>query len=216
MCIRDSSNADANGRILLFGDICQFKTINDQFGFSTGDQLLCAYADILRDNVAENELCARISADMYVLLLRYDGWENLRARLRHMDDKLDLWRQQQEMPYRINTVYGAYIVNRAEGRDVQLMLDLANYARREAKRNSTFNVLLYDEHMRQEALLHQELNGRLETALKEGELVPWFQAKVDMRTGAIIGSEALVRWNHPVHGLLMPGSFCLLYTSRCV
>ena len=203
--------SDADGHVLLFGDICQFKTINDQFGFSTGDQLLCAYADILRDNVTENELCARISADMYVLLLRYDGWENLKARLRHMDDKLDIWRQQQEMPYRINTVYGAYTVNRAEGRDVQLMLDLANYARREAKRNNNFNVLLYDEHMRQEALLHQELNGRLETAIRDGELVPWFQAKVDMRTGAIIGSEALVRWNHPVHGLLMPGSFIPLF-----
>ncbi len=210
-CTQLLKSAGANGHVLLFGDICQFKTINDQYGFSTGDQLLCAYAEILRDNVAENELCARISADMYVLLLCYDGWENLKARLRRMDDELDLWRQQLEMPYRINTVYGAYTVNRTEGRDVQLMLDLANYARREAKRNSTFNVLLYDEHMRQEALLHQELNGRLETALKDGELVPWFQAKVDMRTGAIIGSEALVRWNHPVHGLLMPGSFIPLF-----
>ena len=210
-CTQLLKSAGANGHVLLFGDICQFKTINDQYGFSTGDHLLCAYAEILRDNVAENELCARISADMYVLLLSYDGWENLKARLRRMDDELDLWRQQQEMPYRINTVYGAYTVNRTEGRDVQLMLDLANYARREAKRNSTFNVLLYDEHMRQEALLHQELNGRLETALKDGELVPWFQAKVDMRTGAIIGSEALVRWNHPVHGLLMPGSFIPLF-----
>lgn len=210
-CTQLLKSADADGYVLLFGDICQFKTINDQYGFSTGDQLLCAYAEILRDNVAENELCARISADMYVLLLSYDGWENLKARLRRMDDELDIWRQQQEMPYRINTVYGAYTVSRTEGRDVQLMLDLANYARREAKRTNTFNVLLYDEHMRQEALLHQELNGRLETALKEGELVPWFQAKVDMRTGAIIGSEALVRWNHPVHGLLMPGSFIPLF-----
>lgn len=197
--------------VMLFGDITQFKTINDQFGFSTGDQLLCTYADILQRNVSDNELCARISADMYVLLLRDEGWDNLAMRLRHMDDALDIWRQKQEMPYKIATVYGAYAVSRAEGHDVQLMLDLANYARREAKRNGNMPLLFYDERMRQEALLHQELNGRLETALKDGELVPWFQAKVDMRTGAIIGSEALARWNHPVHGLLMPGSFIPLF-----
>lgn len=203
--------AGTKGHVMLFGDISQFKTINDQFGFSIGDQLLCAYADILQRNVTEGELCARISADMYVLLLLDKGWENLAARLRFMDEELNTWRQKQDMPYKITTVYGAYIVSSTEGRDVQLMLDLANYARREAKRLGGKPLLFYDEHMRQEALLHQELNGRLETALKEGEIVPWYQPKVDMRTGAIIGSEALARWNHPVHGLLMPGSFIPLF-----
>lgn len=210
-CARLLGNTGKKAYVLLFGDICQFKAINDQFGFSSGDNLLRAYGDILRSNVGEGELCARASADMYSLFLHYEGWEVLLARLRHMDESLDIWRQKEEMPYKVKTVYGAYIVSGTEGRDVQLMLDLANYARREAKRNGSTRLMLYDEHMRQEALLHQELNGRLETALKEGELVPWYQIKVDMRTGAIIGSEALVRWNHPTRGLLMPNSFIPLF-----
>ena len=61
--------------------------------------------------------------------------------------------------------------------------------------------------MRQEALLQRELEGRLEIALSQGEFDAYFQPKVDMRDGALIGSEALVRWNHPTRGLLMPGSF---------
>lgn len=210
-CTKILENAGKTDYMLLFGDISQFKTINDQFGFSIGDSLLCTYGDILQKNMGQDELCARASADMFVLMLRYEGWELLMARLRHMSDSLDDWRQKKEMPYKISTIYGAYLVSGTEGRDIKLMLDLANYARREAKRNGNTRLMLYDEQMRQEALLHQELNGRLDAALKEGELVPWYQIKVDMRTSTIIGSEALVRWNHPTRGLLTPNSFIPLF-----
>lgn len=102
------------------------------------------------------------------------------------------------MPYRINAVFGVYLVNHLEKHNCHLMLDLANYARRSAKQQRGKNALvLYDEHMRQNALLQRELNGQLELALEQGELEAWFQPKVDMPSGKIIGSEALVRWRHP-------------------
>ena len=196
---------------LLMGDICQFKAINDQLGFSRGDEVLRAYSAILQGRVSSAERCARVSSDIFVLLLRYTGWEQLSARMGQIESALDSWRRSQELPYKICTVYGAYEVLADEDKDVQRMLDLANYARHEAKRTPNTRLMRYDEQMRQEALLHQELNSRLETALSNGELTPWFQAKVDMRTGSIIGAEALVRWNHPTRGLLMPGSFIPLF-----
>ena len=197
--------------MLLSGDICQFKTINDQFGFGMGDRLLQAYAAILQRNVLPEECCARISSDLFVLLLRFDNWEQLAARVREMDNELDEWRKQQSLPYAVRTVYGAYHVPKAQHYDVQLMLDMANYARLEAKRSSGIPMVLYNERMRQEALLCQELTGKLEEALENGEIEVWHQAKVDMRTGTIVGSEALVRWNHPQRGLLLPGSFIPLF-----
>lgn len=193
------------------GDICQFKAINDHLGFSRGDEVLRAYSAILQGRVSSAERCARVSSDIFVLLLRYTGWEQLSARMGQIESALDSWRRSQELPYKICTVYGAYEVLADEDKDVQRMLDLANYARHEAKRTPNTRLMRYDEQMRQEALLHQELNSRLETALSNGELTPWFQAKVDMRTGSIIGAEALVRWNHPTRGLLMPGSFIPLF-----
>ena len=197
--------------MLLSGDICQFKAINDQFGFGMGDRLLQAYAAILQRNVLPEECCARISSDLFVLLLRFDTWEQLAARVRKMDNELDEWRRQQSLPYTVRTVYGAYQVPKAQQYDVQLMLDMANYARLEAKRSTGIPMVLYNERMRQEALLCQELNGKLEEALANGEIEVWHQAKVDMRTGTIVGSEALVRWNHPQRGLLLPGSFIPLF-----
>ena len=75
--------------MLLSGDICQFKIINDQFGFGMGDRLLQAYAAILQRNVLPEECCARISSDLFVLLLRFDNWEQLATRVREMDNELD-------------------------------------------------------------------------------------------------------------------------------
>ena len=197
--------------MLLSGDISQFKTINDQFGFGMGDKLLQAYAAILQRNVLPEECCARISSDLFVLLLRFENWEQLAARVREMDNELDEWRRQQLLPYTVRTVYGAYHVPKAQHYDVQLMLDMANYARLEAKRSTGIPLVLYNERMRQEALFCQELNGKLEESLTNGEIEVWHQAKVDMRTGTIVGSEALVRWNHPQRGLLLPGSFIPLF-----
>ena len=117
--------------MLLSGDICQFKTINDQFGFGMGDRLLQAYAAVLQRNILPEECCARISSDLFVLLLRFDTWEQLSGRVREMDRELDEWRRSQALPYTVRTVYGAYRVPREQERDVQLMLDLANYARLE-------------------------------------------------------------------------------------
>lgn len=200
------------GFALLYSDISQFKTINDNFGFAVGDQLLRAYAHIMRDTVDEGERCARVSADHFILLLRYTDWGSLAARIEGIDKALDEWRRSQGMPYRINTVFGVYQVNPLEKRNCHLMLDLANYARRNAKQQRGKNALvLYDEQMRQNALIQRELSGQLELALEQGELEAWFQPKVDMPSGKIIGSEALVRWRHPTRGLLMPGSFMPLF-----
>ncbi len=200
---------------LLYGDINQFKAINDNFGFALGDQLLRAYGHILSDAVGEGELCARVSADQFILLLRYTGWDNLAARIKSIDKELDNWRRSQGMPYRINTVFGVYLVDPQEKHSSHLMLDLANYARRHAKLQRGKNTLvLYDEKMRKNALLQRELNGQLEVALERGELEAWFQPKVDMPSRKIIGSEALVRWRHHTRGLLMPGSFMPFFESN--
>ena len=197
--------------MLLSGDICQFKTINDQFGFAMGDRLLQAYAAILQRNVLPGECCARISSDLFVLLLRFENWDQLAGRIRDMDQELDDWRRSQSLPYTVRTVYGAYHVPKSQERDVQLMLDMANYARLEAKRSSGIPLVLYNEQMRQGALLSNELNGKLEDALANGELQVWYQAKVDMRSGGITGSEALIRWKHPTRGMLLPGSFIPMF-----
>ena len=68
--------------------------------------------------------------------------------------------------------------------------------------------------MRNKALLEQGLEGRLAAAMEQGEFEAYYQPKVDMDTGRIAGCEALVRWNHPEQGLLMPGSFIPFFEKK--
>lgn len=206
-CRQRLAGANAQPYVLLAGDIRQFKVVNDQLGFATGDSLLQALGIILQNAMAPDECCTRFAADQFVLLLRFQGWDRLQQRLRELEASLDRWRSDRGLPYKIELAYGAYQVRPSDSRDAQLMLDLANYARLEAKARPGASVVPYDEHMRQQALLRQELNGRLESALAAGEIQVWHQARVDMRSGSLVGSEALARWQHPSRGLLLPRNF---------
>ncbi len=206
-CTRLLAASPSDNFVLFSGDIRQFKTVNDQFGFAVGDSLLQAIAHALQNELASGECCTRLSDDHFAMLLRFQGWENMHARIRRLADSLENWRTTQGLPYKMYMVYGAYQV-RQNGRDnIPLMLDLANYARLEAKRQSDVPLVVYDERMRRQALLQQEITGRLEDALAAGEIEVWYQAKMDMHSGGILGSEALARWNHPTRGMLLPRSF---------
>lgn len=202
------------GYALIYSDINQFKTINDRYGFTAGDQLLRAYAQIIQESVQEGEYCARVSSDNFVLLLKYRDWETLCTRITDIQKATDSWIQRTGFPAPVLTAFGVYLVDKAEKQDVQLMLDLANYARRSAKNTSKSAIVLYDRQMRQNTLLRKELTDRLPAALSAHEFVPYFQPKVNMITGEIIGSEALVRWDHPERGLLAPGVFIPVFEEN--
>lgn len=207
LCQNLLAQAPTQRYVLLSGDIRHFKVVNDLFGFAMGDALLQALGICAQNMLEEGECCTRISSDQFVLLLRFRSWDHLHERLRRMGEALDRWRDDRSLPYAVELAFGAYPVRRSDTRDTQLMLDLANYARLEAKRREGSPLVVYDEHMRQQALLHQELAGRLRDALARNEIQVWHQAKVDVRSGGLVGSEALARWDHPVRGLLLPKNF---------
>ena len=81
--------APSGSYALLYGDINQFKTINDNLGFAVGDQILRAFGAILQRNVKDGECCARASADHFILLVRYADWESLLVRIEKIGMEFD-------------------------------------------------------------------------------------------------------------------------------
>lgn len=200
---------------VLYCDIDRFKLINDTFGFVEGDKVLRALGGILQHSLREHECCARLSADNFVMLADYGQWDELSARLEQIREDLNRWRKDREIiPYEIGLSFGVYPADTEEKHGIQQMLDLASYAMRSAKTVPGGSIVLYDEQMRQKALFEQELEGRLSIALEQREFEAYYQPKVDMSTGKIVGSEALVRWNHPDFGLLMPGVFIPFFEKK--
>lgn len=200
---------------LLYSDICQFKLINDNFGFATGDAVLRACSRIFQDELEGGEYCVRVSADNFVLLVQYTDWDLLVGRLESCVERLNRWRTQNtEIPYRIELIFGIYPVTPSDKTDIKQMLDFANYARRHAKATPGSFAVLYDEQMRSQALLASRLEGDLDAALAADEFEVYYQPKVSIADGRIIGSEALIRWNHPKMGFLMPGTFVPLFEKN--
>lgn len=201
--------------VLLYGDICQFKFINDNFGFATGDKVLQASGKILQEILEDDEFCGRISSDHFAILMKYTDWERLWQRMQNFVEKLNCWRKvNTAIPYKIDFVFGVCLIDQNDVSDIHQKLDLANYSRSYAKDTPGSFIVLYDEKMRNQALLAQQLESRLEQALQENEFAVYYQPKVSMKDGSIIGSEALIRWNHPEKGFLMPGVFIPIFEKN--
>lgn len=199
-------NAKSGSYVLLYADIKQFKMINDTFGFNEGDELLCLYAEAVKEVTESGECYARVSADQFVLLLKYKDWDQVLERTAAIEARLNGLVKSRNKKYFLVLCFGAYIITEPD-KNISWMLDQANYARRSIKTEHKSKTVLYDENMRRQELLQKELSDQMDRAVREHEFVCYFQPKVNMATREIIGSEALVRWNHPEKGLMLPGAF---------
>ena len=191
----------------IYADINQFKTINDTFGFAEGDQLLRNFANILRESIRDGECCARVSADQFVLMLRYESWDQLTDRTKAMDQQMNHILVEANKTYRLIIIFGVYLTQDTDPQDVSQMLDLANYARRSAKITHKSLTIKYDANMRQDELNQRKLANVMHAALENNEFIPYFQPKYNMADHSIIGSEALVRWIDEKKEIKYPGSF---------
>ncbi|MDD3411786.1 MAG: EAL domain-containing protein, partial [Eubacteriales bacterium] len=183
-------------------DIDNFKVINDQYGTAKGDDVLRAVARLL-SGVFETVggLCCRVTADSFAVLYprSFSGTarsQELQAALGALDGSL------QPITFRI----GVYAVD-----DLSLpasaMFDRASMAEASIKGRYDTRVAFYDEAMRASILREQKIVNEMNSALSEGRFELWLQPQYNHATGALIGSEALVRWRQADGGLVPPGDF---------
>lgn len=212
-CVAHLKQKDGHSHALVQFDISKFKIINDKFGFTEGDSLLCLCGEALHSALSDTECCARSFADQFTAFLRYDDLHSLKERIYSIINTIEQWRAGNGMSTRIELRCGVYIIDRYVHpyNDIQQAMDLAGYALQESKKRGKSKMVLYDESMRKTSLLHQDLKDSITTALEREELKVWFQPKVNMLSNSVIGSEALARWYHPTHGLLLPGKFMPLF-----
>jgi diguanylate cyclase len=194
---------------VLFLDLDQFKTVNDNWGHETGDALLAVVARRLTSTVRSGDLVARIGGDEFVIVCENidatgEVIEVARRVLTELNDPVAL--RSASIP--ITSSVGATVA-RPRDRDVTVedLLREADTAMYRAKGSGGGDVVLFDESMRTEIAARIALEGSLRGALERGELHMHYQPIVDLRTGATTGFEALMRWQHPILGLVPPDKF---------
>jgi len=192
---------------LLFIDLDRFKTINDSLGHPVGDRLLQAVAQRLLACTRAADTVARIGGDEFVVLLGdLDRPETARHVAQKVLEALSAPLELEGNTLQVTPSIGicAYPV---DGEDVDTLMRNADTAMYHAKQMGRNNYQFFTPAMNETAQQRLQLEGDLRHAAERGELVLHFQPQLDLRSGAIVGFEALVRWCHPQRGMVPPSEF---------
>jgi diguanylate cyclase (GGDEF)-like protein/PAS domain S-box-containing protein len=200
-----------NNGALLFLDLDHFKTLNDTLGHDIGDLLLQQVAERLTDSVREGDTVARLSGDEFVVLLEDLSEQALEAAAQtdtigiHILAALNQPYQLATHQYHCSTSIGATLFNGHE-KSVEELLKQADIAMYQAKASGRNALRFFDPNMQATITARVELEADLRKALAENQFELYFQPQVQ-HSGQIIGAEVLIRWHHPLRGLVSPAEF---------
>ncbi len=205
------SGRTGEGGALLFVDLDNFKRLNDTRGHSVGDLLLEQVAARLVECLREGDTVARLGGDEFVVLLEGMGNEarELPGRIELVADKI---LKSLNLPYTLDglehhttpSIGACVFLGREESAEELLkQADMAMYQAKAAGRNA---IRFFDPAMQAAVSAQAELEADMRLALAHRQLMLHYQPQVDT-DGRVFGVEALLRWNHPIRGMVSPGEF---------
>jgi diguanylate cyclase (GGDEF)-like protein/PAS domain S-box-containing protein len=201
------SKRDNNLLAVGYLDLDGFKPINDRFGHSTGDQLLIEIAQRIKDTLREGDTVARLGGDEFVfLLLGLNKVEECEATLQRLLREISRPVVLQSQNVLVSASIGISIFP-IDDIDSDTLLRHADQAMYQAKQSGKNCYHIYDPELDRRMHSHREALDQIEKALGRDEFELYFQPKIDMLKGQVIGAEALIRWQHPERGLMMPADF---------
>lgn len=192
---------------LLFMDLDNFKQINDSLGHAVGDCLLQDVASRLGDCVRDTDTLSRQGGDEFILLLTdlQDPDASLPVLTKIMNRLQDPFMVEgDELSTSVSIGVATYPGDGTDFDTLRKKADMAMYRAKEAGRNT---YRFFDEAMNHEAVEHLTIRNGLRRALEREEFLLHYQPQIDLSSGQIIGTEALLRWQHPELGLVPPGRF---------
>lgn len=192
---------------VLFLDLDNFKHVNDALGHTVGDQLLKSIADRLVTSVRNTDMVCRQGGDEFVILLA------------EIEQPLDAGHITENLcaafaaPHQIDghELYVTFSIGISvypdDGGNVESVMQNADTAMFHAKKNGRNNYQYFKAEMNDQAVHRRIIEGKLRRALKEGECLLHYQPQIDLASGAMIGAEALIRWQDSDLSLVYPGQF---------
>ncbi|WP_305782714.1 putative bifunctional diguanylate cyclase/phosphodiesterase [Symbioplanes lichenis] len=190
---------------LLLLDLDDFKLVNDAYGHAAGDVVLTEFAAVLQAAVRAEDVAARIGGDEFVVLLTgiADDGEAVAAAERIAAAAAPVALGEDLIPVRVSIG----VATPSSGESPKELLRRADMAMYEAKQEGTHGVRLHDPAMTDQRAADAQLGEELAGAVERDELTVLYQPLVDLADGRPVGVEALVRWEHPVLGLVSPTRF---------
>ena len=202
----DASRSEGKGLALLFIDVDDFKLVNDSLGHATGDHLLRVVSERLKGAIRGPDVVARLGGDEFAILLT--ECEEAEAAL-VAQRVLEVMNEPVRLATRlhVSASVGVLWLSAPEASAEELLRD-ADVAMYRAKSEGKSRSVVFEQSMRQDVLERIQLEADLRAAVDDSDqLVLHYQPIVDVATGDVVGTEALLRWQHPERGLLPPSVF---------
>ncbi|MGQ0709187.1 MAG: EAL domain-containing protein [Rhodoferax sp.] len=193
---------------VVFLDLDGFKSVNDQYGHGVGDELLVALASRMRAALRDGDTLARLGGDEFVAVLVdlpdvAASVPLLQRLLQAAGEPVNTGRH----VLQVSASLGVSFYPQDQEVDADQLLRQADWAMYQAKVGGKNRYHVFDAAQDKQLRGQRHQLDRIRQALAHGEFVLHYQPKVNMRTGALLGAEALIRWQHPEQGLLLPAAF---------
>lgn len=192
---------------IIFIDLDMFKKINDSLGHQIGDLLLQKVANRLKSIISEKDKILRIGGDEFVILLNQIP---LKQDIENFAQKL-LLTLSQEAIIKNHTIRPTGSIGISvypdDGGNSNTLIRCADVAMYEAKQKGRNNFQFFDKEMDDRIFQTLKLEKEIQEGIGKDEFVLYYQPKISLETGKIVGAEALIRWNHPTKGLVFPDYF---------
>lgn len=208
-CFRESSKTRTGlaGYVIAL-DLAEFKLVNSSFGVQKGDETLLELWKILRENVSDTEMVARVNADRFVLFLHAESKEAIEERLDGLVERIEEIPQLLKIPT-LFPVFGVYYAQSLDEPDKYY--GFAVQAKQLIKGRRDRHYAFYEEIDYKRILEEKEMENDFSKAIEDEEFEVWYQPKFSAQEGDAIGAEALVRWRKSNGSMLSPGRFIPLF-----
>lgn len=199
------NSEDEKFALILF-DIEQFKSINEFYGISFADKVIEFVGFNLKNMFSsKNALTVKFLSDYYGVFTAYSDKEELYDFINKFNSTITYYRD-----VKIKYAYGIYEIE-DKLMPLRFICDYANMARKSIKGNHLNRIAFYSEEMKSKMIEEINIENEMETSLAQRQFSMYLQPKYNIRTSKIVGAEALVRWEHPIKGLIAPYKFIPLF-----
>jgi len=192
---------------LLYLDIDGFKKVNDSFGYESGDRLIEMLAERILSCIRSSDSAARIGGDEFAILLdQSENASEIATVAQRLTDAIAQPFALAGHQVTVSCSIGIAVYPQA-GREIDALLKAADLARQKAKSMRGCTYRFYNEKMNADAMTQLYREADLRRGLRRNEFRLYYQPRISLETGGIVGVEGLIRWMHPVRGLVNPAEF---------
>ena len=204
------TNSESHYMLMRF-DIANFRYVNEAYGHGSADEVLKAIATKFEEVYSKKELCARINSDQFIALILNDS--DTEEKNQRFEKIIGDAAKDVGIKYPIRFKKGIYQV-RKEERNIDIMIDHANAARKSLKGDEKVLEIMYSENIVREMRKNDAIVSDMQPAIAKGEFKPYLQPKWDIIKDEIVGAEILVRWIKDDGSMVYPSDFIPIFEQN--